>query len=71
MADTNKPGPSAPAILTASPDSALTVALEKLPGQRLGLDEAVINAADQATEARVAEALMVAASQAVRREFRR
>ena len=68
MADTNKPGPSAPAIFTASPDSALTAALEKLPGQRLGLDEAVINAADQATEARIAEALMVAASQAVRRE---
>jgi outer membrane protein TolC len=68
VADTTAPGLSASAILTASPDSALTAALGKLPGQRLGLDEAVLRAADQATEARIAEAMMLAANQAVRRE---
>ncbi len=55
-------------VLSASPDSALTATIESLPGERLLLDEAVAEAAVQATEARVAEAQLVAATNAVRRE---
>jgi outer membrane protein TolC len=55
-------------VLAASPDSALTAAIESLPGERLLLDDAVARAAGQATEARVAEAQLEAATQAVRRE---
>jgi len=54
--------------LAASPDSALAAAIEGLPGERLLLDDAVADAAGQATEARIAEAEMVAATNAVRRE---
>ncbi len=67
-AGNDQPNISAQAILTASPDSALTAALQQLPGEHLRLDEAVVRAAEQATDTRVAEAVMVAASQAVRRE---
>lgn len=56
------------AILAASPDSALIAAIASLPGERLLLDDAVLRAAGQATEARVAEAQLAAATQAVRRE---
>ncbi len=62
------PGLSSQEILTASPDSALTAALEKLPGETLSLSEAVDRAAAQATEAKVAEARLAAAGQIVRRE---
>ncbi len=55
-------------ILAASPDSALTATIAQLPGERLLLEDAVADAATQATEARVAEAQMIAAGQAVRRE---
>jgi len=55
-------------ILAASPDSALTATIADLPGERLLLDDAVVKAARQATEARVAEAEMISATQAVRRE---
>ena len=55
-------------ILAASPDSALTATIADLPGERLLLEDAVVNAAVQATEARVAEAEMISATQAVRRE---
>ena len=55
-------------ILTASPDSALTATLASLPGERLLLDDAVADAARQASQARIAEAEMVAAVNAVRRE---
>jgi len=67
-ADSPQPDLSAQAILSASPDSALTAALQKLPGEHLHLDEAVLAAAAQATDARVAEAVMQAAGQTVRRE---
>jgi outer membrane protein TolC len=55
-------------ILAASPDSALTATIASLPGERLLLDDAVADAALQATEARIYEAQMVAATNAVRRE---
>jgi len=55
-------------ILAANPDSALTATIESLPGERLLLVDAVAGASVQATEARVAEAQMVAATNAVRRE---
>jgi len=55
-------------VLSASPDSALAAAIEGLPGERLLLDDAFAGAAVQATEARIAEAEMVAATNAVRRE---
>ena len=61
-------GASPQSILTASPDSALTAAIVRLPGERLALDKAVALAATQASAARVAEAELAAASQAVRRE---
>ncbi len=67
-ADTALPDLSAQTILTASPDSALTAALQQLPGEHLRLDEAVVMAAEQASEAKIAAALMVAASEAVQRE---
>jgi outer membrane protein len=63
-----EPGRSAQSVLTANPDSSLGVALAQLPGELLRLDEAIMRAADQATDARIAEAMMAAASQAVRRE---
>ena len=55
-------------ILTASPDSALTAVIADLPGERLFLDDAVADAAGQATDARIAEAQMNAATNAVRSE---
>jgi outer membrane protein TolC len=55
-------------ILTASPDSALTAAIASLPGERLLLDDAVTDAAQQASQGRIAEAEVVAATNAVRRE---
>lgn len=67
-ANSDLPSLSAQSVLSANPDSALTAALQKLPGERLHLDEAVLRAAAQATDARVAEAAMMAASQTVRRE---
>ncbi len=63
-----QPAFSAQAILSASPDSALTAALAQLPGERLELSTAISSAARQATDARVAEAGMIAAGQALRRE---
>ena len=63
-----QPDLSAQDILATSPDSALTATLARLPGERLTLSVAVSRAAEQATEARVAEAELVAASQALRRE---
>ncbi len=65
---TPQPGLSAQAILSASPDSALTATLAQLPGERLELSVAVSRAAQQATAARVAEARLAAAGQALRRE---
>jgi outer membrane protein TolC len=56
------------ARLTASPDSSLAATLAGLPGERLHLLDAVANASVQATEARIAEAQLTAAEQAVRRE---
>jgi outer membrane protein TolC len=55
-------------ILAANPDSALTATIADLPGERLLLEDAVLRAADQATETRVAEAELDAATNAVRRE---
>lgn len=55
----------AQAVLAAGPDSALVATLAQLPGERLQLDEAVARAA---TAARIAEAGLQAAGQAVRRE---
>lgn len=66
--DSSEPAVSAQAILSASPDSALTATLAQLPGEPLELSLAVSRAAMQATEARVAEARMIAASEALRRE---
>ncbi len=67
-AESEPPKLSAQTILSASPDSALTAALHQLPGEYLHLDDAVVRAAQQATDTRVAEAVMVAAGQSVRRE---
>jgi outer membrane protein TolC len=55
-------------ILAASPDSALTATLETLPGERLRLMDAVSSAWVFASDARIAEAELAAAEQAVRRE---
>lgn len=55
-------------ILSASPDSALVATIDELPGERLRLDDAVSNAWVFAAEARIAEAQLAAAEQAVRRE---
>lgn len=54
--------------LAASPDSALTATIERLPGERLRLADAVASARVHAAEARIAEAGLAAAEQAVRRE---
>jgi len=59
---------TAPATLTTSPDSSLIATLAQLPGERLPLNDAVARAAIQATAARMAEAQLTAAGQAVRRE---
>jgi len=55
-------------LLSASPDSSLSAALADLPGERIGLDEAVLGATAQATGARIAQAEMTAAVSSVRRE---
>ncbi len=55
-------------VLAANPDSALSAAIDALPGERLFLGDAVANASVQATGARVAEAQLDAAENAVRRE---
>ena len=56
------------ADLVASPDSALTETIARLPGERLSLEDAVAAAAAQATEARIAAARLAASSETVRRE---
>ncbi len=61
------PGP-AQSILAASPDSALAATLDRLPGEKLLLDDALARATEAATAARIAKAQLTAAGQAVRKE---
>ncbi|MGD9548940.1 MAG: TolC family protein [Candidatus Krumholzibacteriia bacterium] len=60
--------PSGGEILTASPDSALAVALETLPGEPLVLAEVLEAALGEASVARIAAAQMDAAAGLARRE---
>jgi len=55
-------------ILAASPDSALTEVLENLPGEILHLENAIQGAAREASQTRIAAAVMEAAGQTVREE---
>jgi outer membrane protein TolC len=59
---------TAQSILVANPDSALVAEIDSLPGERLLLEDAVGLAAQAATTARIAEAGLTAAGNAVRRE---
>lgn len=56
------------ASLVARPDSALVATIAQLPGDRLGLAEAVAAAAAQAPDARIARARLAAFTEAARRE---
>jgi outer membrane protein TolC len=56
------------AILGAQPDSALAATIDELPGESLRLRDALSSAWVYAAEARIAEAELAAAEQAVRRE---
>lgn len=60
--------PAGSSVLAASPDSALTATLDRLPGERLHLEDALAQAADQAAAAGIAQAQLSAARNAVRRE---
>ena len=54
--------------LVSNPDSALVETIAALPGEPLGLQEAVAAAATQASSARIAQAGLAASAEAVRRE---